>query len=512
MSSAAASHKDTPLDQIPKYLDELRKTFFSHKTRDIKWRKHQIKQLGFMVQDNEQLFKDAIQADLGRHGAETVLSELNPMKAEINEAYAHVEKWAKPTKVKTTATWLISSPTVTPQPKGVALVIGTWNFPVTLTLGPLLGAISAGCPAVLKPSEVAANTAAVMAQLLPKYLDPTAYKCVTGGVETSTALLKLNWDHIFYTGSGSIGRIVARAASEFLTPVTLELGGKSPSIVFDDADVKVAGRRIAWGKFTNSGQICIAPDYILCSKKMQPKLIASIRDALKEFNAPSKESGQGLPLVQNPQFPKIVSQNHYKRLTKILDATKGEIVIGGERDDATNKLEPTVVTGVGFDDSLMDNEIFGSLLPVITMETKEEMSEFINRGDEPLAIYVFTQNKKNAQYIFDHTRSGGFVQNDVLVHFLIPGLPFGGTGKSGVGNYHGKYSFDVFSHQRASAAVPTWADFLLASRYPPYTAGKLRMLMLMTGETIRKEPSSLRKLFKTIATIAAVLALIKRFA
>ncbi|KAM0756665.1 aldehyde dehydrogenase [Meredithblackwellia eburnea MCA 4105] len=489
----------TNIDDIKGFHSTIQATFRSGKTRDIEWRKKQLNQLGFMVQDNEDAFCKALTADLGRPSFETVVGELQPVKGEINEAYSHVASWSKPRKVKTSMVWALASATVTPQPKGIALVIGTWNYPITLTLGPLIGAIAAGCPAIIKPAEQNPATATLLATLIPKYLDTSAYIVVNGAVDQATALLKLRYDHIFYTGSGNVGKIIAKAAAEHLTPVTLELGGKSPACVFDDANIEVVARRIMWGKWANSGQICISPDYIMCTKSMQPKLIAAFEKVLKSFSG-------GKDLTTNDDFSKIVSPVHFERLSKLLNATDGEVAIGGKTNKENNKIEVTIVKDVKKGDGLLQGEIFGPILPIMVVEDKDEMINYINDHDNPLALYVFTQSKANRDYIFNNTRSGTFVQNDVVIQFTVQGLPFGGAGQSGYGNYHGKHSFDTFSHERASAAVPTWMEVALASRYPPYTPEKLKMLLMATKQVIKRQPSAGRRLFKYFFSLAAVLA------
>ncbi|GAA5912424.1 hexadecenal dehydrogenase [Sporobolomyces salmoneus] len=499
----------TPTEQIQPAYDAVYETFLSGVTRPVSWRKHQIKQLGFLIQDNEDAFVKALETDFGRPAFETIVAELNPVKAEINEVYDHVEKWATPTKVSTVFMWKAAKPTVYYEPKGVALIIGTWNYPITLLLVPLLGAIAAGCTAIVKPAEQAPATAALIARLIPQYLDTSAYRCVTGAIDQTSTLLKLQFDHIFYTGSGNVGRIVSKAAAEHLTPVTLELGGKSPAIVLDDADLDVSARRIIWAKFSNAGQICISTDYILCSPELEPKLIEALKRALKEFSAPSPSSGtQSTSLIESKNYSKIINDNHFRRLSKLLDATKGDIIVGGKRDEKERKIEVTLVRNVKPDDALMADEIFGPILPIMTMPNKDAMIHFIQRRDTPLVIYVFTQSTKNKDYIFERTRSGGFVQNDVLVHFLIPGLPFGGTGKAGHGNYHGKKSFDTFSHERAFAHVPTWMDAVMASRYPPYTDKKFKFLMLASKAVIKRPAkyglSTLLKLFAVLTTVLAI--------
>ncbi|KAK4700714.1 hypothetical protein P7C70_g5527, partial [Phenoliferia sp. Uapishka_3] len=385
-------------------------------------------------QENEKDLIDAVYKDLSRPGHETLLGEIEPTKAEIVEACKELHHWAKARKAKTDWVWALASATITPCPKGVALIIGTWNFPIGLLFGPLVGAISAGCPALLKPAEQNPAVATLIAQLVPKYLDPKSYKVINGAIDETTELLKLKFDHIFYTGSGTVGKIVAKAAAEHLTPVTLELGGKSPALVFDDADVKTIARRIIWGKYLNSGQ-----------------------SALAEFNPIEKGSDVSASLVDSKNYSSIVNKNHFDRISKLMDDTDGRVVIGGKRDATSNKIEITVVADVKTNDALMK----------VVVESKDEMVQYINDNDNPLALYVFTQKKANRDYIFNNTRSGTFVQNDVVVQFTIPGLPFGGAGASGYGNYHGKASFDTFSHERSAAHVPTWMEVSVVLTSPP---------------------------------------------
>ncbi|KAK4700715.1 hypothetical protein P7C70_g5528, partial [Phenoliferia sp. Uapishka_3] len=495
--------KYTSLEEITPAYKELQATFRAGTTRPLPWRKHQLKKLGFLLQDNEKAITDAVFHDLSRPAFETILCELEPTKHEINEACKELSNWAKTRKAKTNWTWALSYPTITPCPKGVSLLIGTWNFPICtysgleapiesvadlafpgLLIGPLVGAIAAGCPAVIKPSEQDTAVAALFAELIPKYLDTSAYKVVNGAIDETTALLKLRWDHIFYTGGGTVGKIIAHAAAEHLTPVTLELGGKSPALVFDDADVVTAAKRIMWGKFVNSGQICMSPDYIMCTQEMQPKLVAAFESALKEFNPPEGDASPRL--VDNQQYSRIVSRNQFNRIKTLIDETKGRVVIGGTCDEQSNKVEITIVADVQTDDVLMQGEIFGPVLPILVVETSDEMIDYINDHDNPLALYVFTQSTANKDYIFKNTRSGACLQNDVLVQFIIPGLPFGGAGPSGYGNYHGKASFDTFSHERSFAHVPTWLETVMKFRYPPYTPAKMKQMLLVSKEVISR--------------------------
>ncbi|GAA5872194.1 hypothetical protein JCM8547_003829 [Rhodosporidiobolus lusitaniae] len=503
--------------------------FMSGKTRDVEWRKQQVRQLGLLLQDNTSLFVEALQADLSRPGFETITGELEPVKNEVNEVLAHLDSWAKPKRVKTSAAWWATKPTVHSVPKGPVLVIGTWNYPITLLITPLLGAISAGCTAIVKPAEQAPVTAALIAGLIPQYLDPQAYIVIQGAVEQTTALLELKFSHIFYTGSGKVGRIVAKAAAEHLCPTTLELGGKSPAVVLDDADIEVVARRLAWAKYINAGQICIAPDYVLTTPAIEPKLIAALKRQIASFSKPpsskpssaasssSSSSSDSVSLLENHAYCRIITPAHFSRLSNLLAKTKGEIVIGGGKSEGktaeeTRKIEITVVRDVREDDALMQEEIFGPILPIVTVADEEKMLDIINKNEVPLALYLFTQSKKRTDYFFNSTRSGTFLQNDLVVQFLVPGLPFGGTGESGYGNYHGKKSFNTFSHERPAAHVPTWMDSVLASRYPPYSSTKLRFFLLAMGASvIRRKPTRFGTglLFKLLGLVGAVWAVMR---
>ncbi|GAA6041039.1 hypothetical protein JCM8097_004687 [Rhodosporidiobolus ruineniae] len=513
----------TPVTDIQQAYDTITATFLTGKTRDLEWRKEQIRRLGAMVQENESAFVAALQSDFSRPAFETLTGELAPMKAEILEALHSLDKWAKPERVKTSAMWYAAKPTVYYEPKGAVLVIGTWNYPITLLLTPLLGAISAGCTAIIKPAEQAPSMASLIARLIPSYLDPSSFLVITGGVPQTSALLEKKYSHIFYTGSGRVGRIVAKAAAEHLTPTTLELGGKSPAVVLEDADVEVAGRRIAWAKYTNAGQICIAPDYVLTTPTMEPKIIASIAKHLRIFAASSPlpssafSTSVNKPLAGEHTYPEtqVITRAHYERLVKLLGETKGEVVVGGGKDEEGRRIEITVVRGVKEDDSLMSEEIFGPLLPVVTLPHKEAMVEFINAREVPLAIYVFTNSGEQSDFVFQRTRSGTFLRNDLVVQFIMPGLPFGGTGESGYGGYHGRRTFLTFSHERAAAHVPNWMDALMAARYPPYTDKNLRLLRFVSDTVLPTSRQSSRKfglgvVLKLVALVGAVWAVVAK--
>ncbi|KAG0148920.1 hypothetical protein CROQUDRAFT_131641 [Cronartium quercuum f. sp. fusiforme G11] len=500
----------TSVDSIPQIHQELRKAFSTNNvTKTLEWRTHQLKQLGYLLQENEALLEDALTADLGRPKAESQIDELVATRRDVLNALSNVKSWSRPHRVKTDLTWLVTSPKTYHEPKGLVLIIGAWNYPIALVLGPLVGAIAGGNAAILKLSENAPSTASLLGKLIPQYMDNRHIRVINGGVEQVTALLDLRFDHIFFTGSTSIGKIVAKKAAENLTPVTLELGGKCPAIVFDDADFKVAGRRLIWAKAVNAGQTCIAPDYILVSKKNEAKLIESLKQAIREFY-PAKTitahppfdtaaSSGAKPDSINPetlkasdnQFCKIVNLKQFHRLTNLLRETRGEIntLDGTSQLDITSsdvnelKIPLTLVRNVTRDDALMQEEIFGPILPIITYDNESEMAEVLRAvsNSEPLAIYVFTQASPNFEFVRQNTKSGQIIQNDLLIQFVIPGLPFGGIGQSGMGNYHGYHSFLTFTYERASANLSPWADFLFACRYPPYTSFKSKLFSLIMG-------------------------------
>jgi len=338
----------------------------------------------------------------------------------------------------------------------------------------LAGAIAAGNAAVLKPSEVVPHCSALLAELVPLYLDNELFKVVNGAVPETTKLLELKWDHILYTGNGRVGRIVAAAAAKHLTPVTLELGGKSPCVVDPNANMMLTARRILWGKFSNAGQTCVAPDYVLIPKEGHAALIEAFRAVYKEF----------YPDDPRGSIARLVSRNHFNRVSKLLAASKGEVILGGDTDETDKYIAPTVVDNVTGDDSLMTEEIFGPVLPIIQVESVDEAIKFINARDHPLVIYTWGQNSKFHTKVFDNTRSGGAIANEVLVHSAMEILPFGGVGESGYGAHRGKYTFDTFTHHRSTMDVPGWMDWILKNRYPPYTTAKESFISKFTFPTL----------------------------
>ncbi|OAV92482.1 hypothetical protein PTTG_05866 [Puccinia triticina 1-1 BBBD Race 1] len=496
----------TPTDHIKEIYATVSQGHSSGITKSYEWREHQLKQLGYLLQENESLLEEALRIDLGRPNLENHVGELVGTRNEVLSALKNLKKWMKPQSVKTELTWIIAKPRVSHEPKGIVAIFGAWNYPVALLFGPLVGAIAGGNSVILKPSENCPATSHLMSTLVRKYMDPQNICVINGGHEQSTVLLDCRFDHIFFTGGTSLGKIVALKAAESLTTTTLELGGKSPVVVLDDANFLVAARRILWAKGLNAGQTCIAPDYILVSEQSESKLIEAMRQVLKEF-FPSDAQGRKTSAMQDSngssdsKFCKIINQRHFDRLNNYLSQTRGEIV----KLDLNSSAQPesadpdslripiTLIRNVKHDDVLMEEELFGPLLPVLTYNNDhEDIVQCLHRINQsaPLALYAFGQSEEKLEFIRKHTKSGQFVCNDLLIQFNIPGLPFGGVGTSGLGNYHGYYSFLAFTYERPIVNFPFWADILLKSRYPPYTSFKFKFMQAVLGPSKLKGKSN----------------------
>ncbi|KAH7887098.1 Aldehyde/histidinol dehydrogenase [Phlebopus sp. FC_14] len=470
----------TPLEEItearPPTFDihaTLRKAFKAGKLRSIEARKTQILQLAYLIQDNYDRFKETFKSDLGRPPLETAFLELDSTISDCKIAYDRVEKWARTEKAPFSINFAAMRPVIRKEPKGVVLSISPFNYPVWLALGPMIGALAAGNCFVLKPSELSPATSGLLAELIPKYLDPDVVRVVLGAVPETTKLLELPWDHILYTGSGRVGKIVCAAAAKTLSPVSLELGGKSPVVIDPTCDLKTAAKRIMWGKCVNAGQTCVAPDYMLVPREAEETVIKALKEVHDEFYP----SGP----LQSDDFCHIVNVSHFRRIKGLLDKTGGTIAFGGETDESKLFIAPTVVKGVKAGDSLMSEELFGPILPVIPVDNVDEAIEFINSNDHPLTLYVFSQDTVFKHKVFDNTQSGSAIANDCLVHCATDGLPFGGIGPSGSGYHTRKYSFDTFTHLRSSLDSPSWIDKILGSRFPPYTPKKEAWLKSMLG-------------------------------
>ena len=435
----------------------LRQTFATGRTRNVEWRKQQLNALKQLMVENETKIADALEKDLGRSPFEAWLADVASTTGEAAYAAKNVAKWAKRRHRRLEMSQLPARGWVEFEPYGTVLIIGAWNFPFALTLGPAAGAIAAGNTVLLKPSEVAPASSALMAELVPRYLDNDAIAVIEGDGAVSQELIAQGFDHLLFTGGTEIGRKVYEGAASQLTPVTLELGGKSPVIVSKDADIKVAAKRIAWTKLINSGQICIAPDYVLAEAPIRDQLVDEIQKAVTTFESQNASGGK-----------RIVNERHFDRLTTALAATQGKVVIGGGSDASKLNIQPTVVVDPATDEPLMTDEIFGPILPVLTVQNLDEAIAFVNSRPKPLAAYLFTKAKAVRERVIKEVPAGGMVVNHLLFHFATHKLPFGGVGPSGLGAYHGKFGFEEFSHRKSVLTKPTRPD-IASFIYPPYT-------------------------------------------
>lgn len=439
----------------------LRQVFESGLTSSREWRIRQLQGIERFCVEEEAAIAAALAKDLGKPSLGAFASEIVFVKNEAVHARKKLKSWMAPTKVATPITVQPASSQIVPEPLGVVLIISPWNYPFQLLLSPLVAAIAAGNCALLKPSEVAPHTATLVAERLAKYVDAGAVRVLEGGVEETTAILKERYDHIFYTGNGTVGRIVMRAAAEHLTPVTLELGGKSPCIVHKSADLDVAAKRIVWGKFFNAGQTCVAPDYILVDESVHDALLNRLVATVREYFGDDPR--------RSPDFERIINTRHHDRLTALLEDQT--IATGGDHERESRYIAPTILRDVSEDSAVMRDEIFGPILPVIAVRDTDEAVAFVKRRDKPLALYIFAGDKRVQEDVIARTSSGGCAVNHVLVHLAVPELPFGGVGESGMGAYHGKWGFDTFSHRKAVLNVSTKIDSAQLL-YPPMSGLK----------------------------------------
>lgn len=438
-------------------IAELRRVFNAGLTRPLEWRQRQLRQLRAMLTEQQDVLLGALHKDLRKSHFEGELTELNFVVGEIDMTLKQLHRWMKPRKVALPLAQQPGSGWVQPEPLGVALIIGPWNYPVNLTMAPLVGALAAGNCVALKPSEVAPATAEVLADLIPRYLDSDAVQVFQGGPAETGALLAQRFDHIFFTGGETVGRIVMRAAAEHLTPVVLELGGKSPCIVDQNTDLDLAARRIVWGKYLNCGQTCIAPDYLLVHRAIRAQLVQRMVHYIGLFF--------GDDPARSPDYGRIINARHHRRLVGLMG--EHPVAAGGTHDEADLYIAPTILEDVPHDAPVMREEIFGPLMPVLEINAIEDAIAFINERPKPLALYLFSAERATQEEVLARTSSGGVCVNDTIMHIGVPNLPFGGVGASGMGAYHGRASFDVFSHHKAILSRSTRVDPAL--RYPPYT-------------------------------------------
>jgi aldehyde dehydrogenase (NAD+) len=457
--NAAAELRTAP-GSIPGIVDNLRRTFASGRTRSRAWRLDQLARLDRMLAEKQPELLAALEADLGKSSFEGWLAEVAIVRKDIAFTRKHLGTWMRPERVKTPSALFPAASRVLREPLGVVLIIAPWNYPLQLAAMPLTAALAAGNCAVIKPSELAPHTSDVIARYLPQYLDPEAVTVVQGGVPEATALLEQKFDHILYTGNGTVARVVMAAAAKHLTPVTLELGGKSPTIVDASCDLEVTARRICSGKYFNAGQTCIAPDYVLVERGTEEALVAALTRTLRDFF--------GDDAKQSKDYARIVNTRHHKRLVGLM--ASGTVAHGGQHDESSRYIAPTILRNVRPDSPIMQEEIFGPILPILPVDNIEEAIGFINAREKPLALYVFTSQSTVADRVLSRTSSGAALVNDTVIHAAVSELPFGGVGESGMGAYHGRFGFETFSHRKAVIKKSVRLDLPL--RYPPYTESK----------------------------------------
>ncbi len=442
------------------------KTFFAtQKTLPYTFRLQQMDKLRNAILENEQRLIEALQIDLGKHPFESYTSEIGFVLNSIRHTMKCLKRWMKPKKVKSTWSLFPSNGQILFEPYGTVLIIGPFNYPFQLLIEPLIGAIAAGNCAILKPSELVPTVSAVVTDIINTIFEPSYICSVEGGVETNQALLHANFDYIFFTGSTKVGKIVMEAAAKQLTPVTLELGGKSPVIIDETANLKIAAKRIIWGKTLNAGQTCVAPDYIMVHESVKDPLIAELKNTLLNYF--------GERIEEKEDFGRIVSERHFLRLREMLEADREGILFGGNSNIETSFIEPTILDATWASAS-MQEEIFGPILPILSYSKLDKAVEAIKKLDKPLALYLFTNSKDTEEKVIHAISSGGVSINDVLTHIVPPNLPFGGVGASGMGAYHGEYSFTTFSHQRSVLRKSVRVDIPIL--FPPYTEKKDKLI------------------------------------
>lgn len=451
---------------INEIVIKQREYFDTCKTFDVDYRITMLKKLKQAIIKNQDGIFEALKADLGKSETESYMCEVGLVLSELSYQIKHIKKWSKPTRKKMSLPNFHSKNFIVKEPMGVVLVMSPWNYPFLLTMDPVIGAIGAGNCCVVKPSAYSPNTSAVMNAILTEVFERGHVDVVEGGREQNTELLNQRFDYIFFTGSVNVGKSVMEKASKNLTPVTLELGGKSPCVIDEDVNLKLVAKRLVFGKYLNCGQTCVAPDYVLVSAKLKDELIKYVKEEIV------KQFGQN-PL-ENQDYGKIINEKHFNRLLGLIDEDK--LVWGGRSDERECRIEPTILDNVTGEDVVMQEEIFGPIMPIITYDTIDQAETFIKEREKPLALYVFTNNKKVEDRFLKYVSFGGGCVNDTVVHLSTEQLAFGGVGNSGMGSYHGKKSFDTFSHEKSIMKKYNWLD--LPMRYQPYTKSKLSMIKM----------------------------------
>lgn len=450
-----------------KTIIKKQKDFFkTGATLSVSYRLEALKRLKKLIQDNEKQICAALKSDLGKSVSESYMCEVGLTLSEISYMLAHIKKFAKEKTVATPLAQFASRSFVKPVPYGQVLIMSPWNYPFLLTMEPLVDALAAGNTCVLKPSAYSPKTTEIMTKLIAQCFDEQYVAVITGGRAENTCLLNCEFDYIFFTGSQAVGKEVLRHAAEHLTPSTLELGGKSPCIVDETANLKLAARRIVFGKYLNCGQTCVAPDYLYCHADVKDKLVGYIKDEIqRQF---------GEKPLENPNYGKIINEKHFTRIVGLINEEK--VIKGGSCDNGTQRIEPTILDNVTWDDAVMQEEIFGPVLPVLTFTSLDEVFDVVGSRSHPLAAYLFSENKKAVRRFTSLVQFGGGCVNDVVIHLATSNMGFGGVGASGMGSYHGKNGFDTFSHKKSIVDKKTWLD--LPMRYQPYSGVYDKMIRM----------------------------------
>ncbi len=448
-------------------LEKQRLFFNSNQTKDLNYRIEQLQRLKTLLLSNQNRLNEAIYTDFGKSPFETFTNEFGLVFLDIDEACSKLKKWAKRKRVRTNWVNFPAKSYIIPEPLGVSLIIGAWNYPYQLSLAPAIAAIAAGNTVILKPSELPSNTSKILAELINNSFDPAFFQVVEGGIDETTALLEERFDKIFFTGSSNVGRIVYQAAAKHLTPVTLELGGKSPAIFTEGAKLKMGIKRLIWAKFLNSGQTCIAPDYVLLPKSMKDEFLRLAKEEIEQTSYS----------IENGNYIQIINDRNLERLKRLIDPKK--VYSGGEILEKKRIIQPTLMHNVTFDDSIMQEEIFGPILPVLTYDSLDEAISEIKKREKPLSCYVFTNDSSLKNKLLHELSFGGGAVNEAIMHISNSRLPFGGVGQSGMGSYHGEAGFRTFSHYKSILEKATWFETKL--KYSPYSEGKIKWIKRLMG-------------------------------
>uniref|UniRef100_A0A0R3RQE9 Aldehyde dehydrogenase n=1 Tax=Elaeophora elaphi TaxID=1147741 RepID=A0A0R3RQE9_9BILA len=476
-------------------VEEQRAYYLTGITAKLEHRQKQLLNLKRLLIEEGDVLTKAVYNDLKRSPKLTHSLELSPVFVEIDYMLDNLKEWSSPESVRKTFLSLLDTVAIVKEPLGVVLIIAPWNYPLCLVLLPLVAAMAAGNTVIVKPSEYAPFTSAVLHDLFSHFFDSRFLAVVNGGIAQTTDLLKENFDHILYTGNASVAKIIMTAAAQRLTPVTLELGGKSPVIVESDTNLEVSSRRIVWGKWTNCGQTCIAPDYVLVTEALKTTLVNQFIQRLREFYGSEPEKSE--------DYSRIINEKHFDRLSSLLARSNGQILYKGGELNRSDLFIPPIIIAVSADDVLMEDEIFGPILPIVTTNGFDEAISFVRSREKPLTVYLFTRSEKKVRQLYAETSSGSVTVNDVTFHyvFIVDTLPFGGVGQSGMGRYRGKFGFDTFTNHKALLIRGFFADALFAMRYPPFTDKKFKYLKLLI-ERRRPIPSSLPTWFTRISLLA----------